>query len=387
MIIARAGIQMETTHALEVAHRASVIRRETTREDVPGENRRPEGGPTAGPGVIISLSPGAGIHYSRQSAAVYSATDISSETQDAPASEKRAKLMVLLKTMEKMTGRSYHFSEFQFEPAPAATAPLALPTDDVAGKMPPAPPSPEGEPPDNRVSRVETLSMESHYENENTGFTASGMIHTSDGREINIDVQLNMSREFYNAHVTHTIETGPVTDPLAIAWDGAAAELTEKSYLFDLDSDGVEEQISFIKPGTGGFLAYDRNQDGTINNGQELFGPTRGNGFAELAAHDADGNGWIDEADDIFHNLAIWTRTSGGDDQLIALADTGIGAIYLRAGDTPFSLTTAENEKLGQIQRTSVYLKENGSAGIIQQIDLVAKMDSDTLNNTIETVV
>ena len=59
------------------------------------------------------------------------------------------------------------------------------------------------------------------------------------------------------------------------------------------------------------FLALDLNGDGRINNGSELFGALSGNGFADLAQYDSDANGWIDENDEIFQRLKVW---SGADD-------------------------------------------------------------------------
>jgi hypothetical protein len=46
-------------------------------------------------------------------------------------------------------------------------------------------------------------------------------------------------------------------------------------------------------------------KDGRVNDGRELFGPITGDGFAELAAYDDDGNNWIDENDGIYDNLSI----------------------------------------------------------------------------------
>ena len=132
---------------------------------------------------------------------------------------------------------------------------------------------------------------------------------TADGKTIDISVQLNMSRTFYS-HESISIRAGDALapiDPLVINFDGPAAALTERNFQFDLDCDGEMNQISFVGSGSG-FLCLDLNEDGRINDGSELFGPRTGNGFAELAAYDEDGNGWIDEADSIYERLRIWTR-------------------------------------------------------------------------------
>jgi hypothetical protein len=129
-------------------------------------------------------------------------------------------------------------------------------------------------------------------------------------------------------------------------------------------------QISFVGSGSG-FLCLDLNGDGRINDGSELFGPRTGNGFAELAAYDEDGNGWIDEADSIYERLRIWTRDAQGQDILFALGAKGIGAIYLGYSDTQFSMRDSQNQENGQLRSTGVFLREDGSAGSIQQVDLI----------------
>lgn len=105
-------------------------------------------------------------------------------------------------------------------------------------------------------------------------------------------------------------------DPLIVNFSGTAAQLTDTKYQFDLNSDGRKDNISFVQPGSG-FLAVDKNDDGKINNGKELFGPNAGNGFDELAKYDADGNQWIDESDPIFKQLKIWTKDAKGNDTFL----------------------------------------------------------------------
>lgn len=54
-----------------------------------------------------------------------------------------------------------------------------------------------------------------------------------------------------------------------------------------------------------GFLALDRNQNGVVDDGSELFGTQSGDGFAHLALYDQDSNGWIDANDPVFDKLRI----------------------------------------------------------------------------------
>lgn len=191
---------------------------------------------------------------------------------------------------------------------------------------------------------------------------------TPDGEEIDIDVSLVMGRKFASEKSLELSIGGALQDPLAINFQGTAAELTERTYHFDLDTDGETEQIHFVGPNSG-FLALDRDNSGTIDDGSELFGARTGNGFAELAAHDEDGNQFIDEADSIFESLRIWQKD--GDDRLLALGQSGGGAIYLDHHDTPFQVKDEANQLQGAVRSSGIYVKEGGGTGTVQQLDLV----------------
>lgn len=213
--------------------------------------------------------------------------------------------------------------------------------------------------------------FESRSEVETASFSAVGKIQTTDGKSIDFSVQLQMSRAYMETTQVRfrAGDAEQLTDPLVINFDGPAAELTQTKYRFDLDADGESDQISFVTGGSG-FLALDLNDDAQINDGRELFGPSTGDGFAELAAHDDDRNGWIDEADAVYDRLRIWTKDEEGRDQLFALGQKGIGAIFVGNVATPFHHKDAQNELLGKVRSTGVFLKENGLAGTVQQVDL-----------------
>jgi hypothetical protein len=207
-------------------------------------------------------------------------------------------------------------------------------------------------------------------ETELTAYEATGIAKTADGREINFGVSVELSRGFSEKYQSLLSEQITVCDPLVINLDSSSASVSDMKFLFDLDSDGTEEEISFTTQGSG-FLALDRNGDGKINDGSELFGTKSQDGFADLAEYDEDGNGWIDEADSIFKDLKIWTKDADGNDQLIDLKSADVGAIYLGKADTQFSLNNlATNDTNAIIRSTGVYLKESGGVGTVQHVDL-----------------
>jgi len=212
-----------------------------------------------------------------------------------------------------------------------------------------------------------------YSEVEQTNFSASGVVNTADGREISFNVNLSMSRSYYEeTNVSIRLgDAAKTTDPLVLNFAGTAAQLTDQRFSFDLNADGQQEQINFVAPGSG-FLVFDRNGDGKVNDGRELFGPTTGEGFQELATFDADGNHWIDENDAIYDQLKIWTRDTEGKNVLRSLREANVGAINLGHVATPFSIKNAANELQAQIRTSGTFLQEDGNAGTIQQIDLTA---------------
>lgn len=213
---------------------------------------------------------------------------------------------------------------------------------------------------------------ETHTEKETTAFNASGIIKTADGQELKFTLELRMDRtSMASTEVGLRAGDAKKVDPLVINFDGAAAELEGRKFAFDINSDGTEESVSFVKGGSG-FLAIDINSDGKVNDGSELFGPASGNGFTELSAYDSDHNSWIDENDPAYGMLRIWTKDASGQDVLSGLKDKGVGAIYLGYTQTLFDARDSENNLNGQIRSSGIFLKEDGTPGTVQQIDLVA---------------
>ena len=207
-------------------------------------------------------------------------------------------------------------------------------------------------------------------ESESVAFASSGMVKTQDGRSIDFNIEVSMSRAFTSQINTLTTQNYIKTDPLVINLDTDIGSVTDQKFLFDLDSDGDEEEISFAGKGSG-FLALDRDGDGRIGDGSELFGTKSGDGFKDLAAFDEDGNGWIDENDSIYSKLKVWTKDEDGNDYLINLKDADVGAIYLDNADTQFSLKDGNNRLNGEIKKTGIYLHEStGAAGTLNHIDL-----------------
>lgn len=281
-----------------------------------------------------------------------------------PASEEEAlepRLQVLVDMLEALTGRRIRiFDASDLSLSPETEAAL----DEVADQAQRAE--------NGRVGwGIEYERHEYREEAEQTSLHAEGRVRTADGREIRLSLDLQMSRRFVEEnHLSLRAGDAVKKDPLVVNLDGGPVRLTQEKTAFDIDADGNKDEVSFVAPGSA-FLALDRNGNGRIDDGSELFGAKSGDGFAELAAHDGDGNRWIDENDAVYSQLRLWSRDAEGKDKLATLAQAGVGALYLERVATPFELKDSANNSQGAVRSSGIYLAESGAAGTLQQIDLV----------------
>ena len=222
------------------------------------------------------------------------------------------------------------------------------------------------------VFRAE-LTQENYYrEEETTSFRAHGKARCSDGREIDFDINVGMSRSFEKmSKKMLNFDPANCIDPLVINLNEGVASVSDRYIYFDLDGDGEEERIKSLSENSG-YLALDKNGDGIINDGTELLGTASGDGFTELAAYDSDGDGWIDEDDEIFDKLKVWIRNEDGTDTLLSFKDAGVGAINLANSRTEYSIKDKNNRSDAIIRSTGMFLYEDGRTGTVQQVDMVS---------------
>ena len=216
---------------------------------------------------------------------------------------------------------------------------------------------------------VQTVQSEFYMEEEVTKFSTTGTVTLEDGTEYNINFSVEMTRSYMESMEIYTEESVVLCDPLVINFNGDTTRLSDQKFCFDLDCDGKEDEISYFSSNSG-FLALDNNDDGVINDGSELFGTKSGDGFKDLARFDLDQNGWIDENDDIFERLKVWTKDENGNNILMNLKDSGVGAIYLGVMDTALSLNNLwDNSVNGVIQKSGICLMENGDMNTVMHVD------------------
>ncbi|CBL45948.1 Hemolysin-type calcium-binding protein [gamma proteobacterium HdN1] len=154
---------------------------------------------------------------------------------------------------------------------------------------------------------------------------------------------------------------GPTpSSPLVLDLDGDGVETVgaDSDIYFDHSGDGFSELSGFVSPDDG-LLALDRNGDGFINSGQELFGNftilqdgTRAaNGFAALQEMDTNHDGVVDGQDGGFSALRVFRDSNQNgvtdDGELLTLEQAGVTSLSL--GYTSQSYVDAEGNEHRQV--------------------------------------
>ncbi len=170
------------------------------------------------------------------------------------------------------------------------------------------------------------------------------------------------------------------------------AETTRSPLILDLDGDGVETVgktagIHFDHDGNGfaettgwagkddGMLVWDRNGNGKIDNGGELFGNNTvlaggaraANGFAALADLDGNHDGRIDAADAAYAQLRVWrdgdSDAVAASTELLTLADAGVQSI-----GTGFAAQTLADAQGNQHLQAGQYTGTDGNAHAVDDV-------------------
>ncbi|HPA44822.1 MAG TPA: hypothetical protein PLZ55_01070 [bacterium] len=165
--------------------------------------------------------------------------------------------------------------------------------------------------------------------------------------EISMEVELNgemISMEEFQQQIA---AMGGMSDPVVLDLDGDGIELTSagNGVEFDITGDGTTETTAFAT-GDDAFLALDRNGNGQIDNGRELFGDQNGaqNGLEELARYDTNGDNRIDEYDAIYDSLALFSDSNANGvseaGELRSLREAGIASINLAYRNVDHTLSS-----------------------------------------------
>ena len=157
----------------------------------------------------------------------------------------------------------------------------------------------------------------------------------------------------------------PPISPLVLDMDGDGIELvalSDSQAMFDLDNDNFAQHTGWVAPDDA-LLAIDRNGNGRIDDIDEVFGNGTVDGFTELAALDSNDDGTIDASDTRFGDLLLWRDANGNGrseaDELQSLADGGVRSIDLNATESDTTLAGH------RISHTSSFTRTDGTTETI----------------------
>ncbi len=178
-------------------------------------------------------------------------------------------------------------------------------------------------------------------------------------------LDISVSLSFESTSIEVSAGQANASDPIVLDLDGDGVELTRVSegVHFDLDADGVVETAATVTGGDG-LLALDKNNNGIIDDGKELFGDQNGasDGFKELAKYDSNSDGKIDSQDSVFDQLRVLVRNgseaSSSLGQLLTLSQVGIQSISLQALDVSESASGGN-----RIAQRSYFTRADGTTG------------------------
>lgn len=184
--------------------------------------------------------------------------------------------------------------------------------------------------------------------------------------EQRVAVKLRVSRELVQT-TEQSIQIGRKKDPLVLDLTGTGISLTgiENGMVFDLDADGKADRMATVRDGTA-LLWLDRDGNGQLNSGHELFGDFDGaaNGFAALAELDTNGDGVVNAGDERFGALRLRTYDQQqARDQ--TLAQAGVSALELEHLQVVADLGSSAS-----LDAIGVFRRADGSSGLLADAQL-----------------
>ena len=192
------------------------------------------------------------------------------------------------------------------------------------------------------------------------------------------DISILRNQRIADSFTTAQSTQQPRRDPMVFDLDGDGIETTginaANPILFDHDADGIKTATGWVKADDA-FLVLDRNGNGLIDNGRELFGDATplaagglaADGFAALAQEDTNHDGLVSALDSRYAQLRLWRDLNqdgiSQSDELITLAGASIQSITVASTD--HSQTLANGNQLADLGH---YTKSDGSQGALGEV-------------------
>ena len=156
-------------------------------------------------------------------------------------------------------------------------------------------------------------------------------------------------------------------DPLVLDLNGDGVKLTSldgSKVNFDFGGDGFAEKTGWVSA-QDGLLTLDKNNNGKIDNGSELFGSAREDGFTALSHYDLNYDGKINADDAVFAKLRVWRDANGNGvtdkGELLTLAQAGV-QVGIKEVSLEKKASGVDNAG-NRIDFTGSFTRTNGKSG------------------------
>ncbi|OUL15766.1 hypothetical protein B0X78_05520, partial [bacterium AM6] len=234
------------------------------------------------------------------------------------------------------------------------------------------------------IPLTDNFNMDQVFDPELGGLGSHGLLGNAYGllrhreRELEEHLQDQLGQDYQRAKGWRR-----ATDPLVLDLDGDGIETTaaDGKIVFDHEGNAVREGTGWISPDDG-LLVLDRNGNGLIDDGSELFGDhtpgaaledgqysSRSAGLRALAIEDKNGDGRIDADDEVFASLRVWRDLNQDGvsqaNELFSLSELGIRSIAVDP-------TSTQNVALGNGNTVDSY-------GSFERVDGTLGVTADLL--------
>ena len=223
--------------------------------------------------------------------------------------------------------------------------------------------------------------IQDQYGGDDSLAKASKYLRESQGRDFSDAIKNLIGQEAWDALKEGTKDASNppadrVIDPLLIDLDGDGIETNGSGVYFDHNNDGIKNRLNWASSDDG-LLVIDKNNDGLITSGLELFGDdfikadgTKAiDGFDALSSLDSNQDGVIDSNDELFSVLKIWQDLNQDgitdEGELKTLSEWGIKSISVEATNSGNQTQTGD-----YIVSTSSVSWEDGTTSTAYDINL-----------------
>jgi len=185
------------------------------------------------------------------------------------------------------------------------------------------------------------------------------------GKNVLLDYSFHLASNKiqYNSYET---DVAALKDPLLVQFGQQGLGDISGQVDFDINQDNKTDKLPTFS-GDIGYLVYDKNSNNRADNGSELFGPTTGNGFSELAQLDDNNNGFLDKEDSAYQQLYLWQPEKN---TWLSLAEAEIEAISTVAIATPYTFYNENDEVQAQLRYSSFAISESGRGFGVHHVDV-----------------